>query len=348
MTNSPAGNSILAYDRSPSGFLTFTGSFATGGLGVSGLTGTNQGGVVLSQDGAWLVVVDAGSNQISVFRVPDGPSTKLRLTDTVNSGGIYPVSVTISSQYDGPFGQFGGNIVYVLNAGAATTPANIAGFYLSSWGTLSPIPGSVQPLSAPLPGPAEISFNPAGTVLAVTEKSTNLIDTYTVDFRGVASGPTITPSVGFTPFGFAFDNRGDLIVSDAMSNALSSYSVSYSGSVTAIAPSPVSNGNQAAPCWVVVTADGRLAFSANAHIGTISSYSISRSGSLTLLQSTAAPAPIGIPDLDMALSGNSNFLYVYDAGTSTIQAFAVHSDGTLTSIQTVSGIPSGADGLAAN
>jgi len=346
MSNSPAGNSILAYNRSPDGFLTFEGSFATGGLGASGLTGTNQGGVTLSQDGAWLFAVDAGSNQLSVFNVIDGPSTSLVLTDVVSSGGVYPISVTTSSQ---GFGNGFGTkpFVYVLDAGSASVAANIAGLYLNNRGTLSPIPGSIQPLSG-ITQPAQISFNPEGTVLAVTEKSTNSIDTYTVDHFGVASGPTITPSIGGTPFGFAFDNQGQLIVSDASSDALSSYSVSNSGSVTAIAPSPVSNGGQAAPCWVVVTADGRLAFSANAHVGTISSYSISYSGSLTLLQSTAAPTAIGIPDLDMALSGNSNFLYVYDAGTNTIQAFAVHSDGTLTSIQTVSGIPAGADGLAAN
>jgi len=338
LSNSTTGNSVLAYNRSPDGLLSFAGAYPTGGIGASGLTGTNQGGVVLSQDGKWLLAVNAGSNSLSVFRASQHPSTSLALTDAVSSDGTYPVSVTI-------FSEWFGSVVYVLNAGTSAIAANIAGFYLNSRGVLTPVPGSSQPLSG-ITSPAEISFNPTGTVLTVTEKSTNLIDTYTVNYHGVASGPIFTPSVGGTPFGFAFDNRGQLIVSDASTNELSSYTVSSSGSVTSIAPSPVSNGGQAAPCWVVVTANGELAFSANAHIGTISSYYVSPGGSLTLLQSTAAT--VGIPDLDMALSGNSHFLYAYDAGTLTIQAFLVHPDGTLSGIQTVSGIPAGADGLAAN
>jgi 6-phosphogluconolactonase (cycloisomerase 2 family) len=51
---------------------------------------------------------------------------------------------------------------------------------------------------------------------------------------------------------------------------------------------------------------------------------------------------------DMALSMNSKFLYVFDSGAHEIQGFRVQSDGELIFLQTVSGIPAGADGLAAN
>jgi 6-phosphogluconolactonase len=332
MTNSPSGNSILAYDRSASGALSFAGSFSTGSLGASGLTGSNQGGLVLSQDGSWLFAVNAGSNDISVFQVSQSPSTGLTLTDKVSSDGVSPISATI-------FGSW----VYVLNAGTTTVAGNIAGFSLSGSGTLAPISGSVQPLSG-ITAPAQISFNPSGSVLIVTEKSTNLIDSYTLSSNGAASGPTTTPSNGGTPFGFAFDNKGNLIVSDASSGALSSYTVSDSGSVTTVSGT-VTDG-QLAPCWVVVTGNGKLAFTTNAHSNTISSYSIDHKGTLSVLQSIAASTDK--TDTDMALSGNSHFLYVYDAGAHEIQGFAVHSDGTLTWIQTVSGIPAGADGLAAN
>jgi 6-phosphogluconolactonase len=332
MTNSPSGNSVLAFDRGAGGALSLVGSFATGGLGLGGLTGSNQGGLTLSQDGSWLFVVNAGSNDISVFAVSHSPSTSLTLTDRVSSDGVSPNSVTAF-----------GNLVYVLNAGTSTAGGNIAGFTLGSSGTLTPISGSVQPLSG-ITAPAQISFNPAGNVLIVTEKSTNLIDSYTVDSSGVATGPVTTSSNGNTPFGFAFDNKGHLIVSDAASGALSSYSVSSTGSVSVISGTVPDGG--LAPCWVVVTADGKLAFTTNAHGNTISSYAISPNGSLTLLQGTATSTDK--TDIDMALSQNSRFLYVYDAGANEIQAFSVHSDGTLSWIQTVSGIPAGGDGLAAN
>ena len=58
----------------------------------------------------WLLVVNAGSDELSLFAVqPDG----LRLVDRAGSGGSKPTSVAVS-----------GELVYVLNNG---TPS-IAGF----------------------------------------------------------------------------------------------------------------------------------------------------------------------------------------------------------------------------
>ncbi len=62
----------------------------------------------------------------------------------------------------------------------------------------------------------------------MTEKATNLIDTYSVARNGVASAPTVNASVGETPFGFAFSRDGHLIVSEAFGGlpdigAVSSY-----------------------------------------------------------------------------------------------------------------------------
>jgi DNA-binding beta-propeller fold protein YncE len=129
MTNDPSGNQVVVYNRAADGSLTWSANFATNGLGANGLTGSNQGGLVLSSDGRWLFVVNPGSNDVSVFRVsPNG----LTLTDKQSSGGVMPVSVTIFE-----------NWVYVLDVGTSTTAGNIAGFYLNDAGQLSPITGSV-------------------------------------------------------------------------------------------------------------------------------------------------------------------------------------------------------------
>src|SRR5262245_59321990 len=130
MSNSTAGNSVLAFNRSADGSLTYSTSYSTGGLGTGGGLG-NQGAIQLDEAGKTLVVVDAGSNEISSFRV-DGDGS-LALADKVASGGSMPISVTIS-----------GHLVYVLNAGGA---GNISGFTLSSQGDLAPIAGSTRPLS---------------------------------------------------------------------------------------------------------------------------------------------------------------------------------------------------------
>ena len=333
MSNSPTGNQVIVYTRSADGSLTWSGNFATNGLGVSGLTGTNQGGLVLSTDSRWLLVANAGSNDVSVFRaIHNG----LSLVDKEASGGVMPVSVTIH-----------GNLVYVLNAGSSETAGNIAGFLLSD-GMLSAIQGSDRPLSGAATV-AQVSFNPTGTALAVTEKSTSLIDIYTVNSNGVATGPITNPSSGSTPFGFAFDNKGTLIVSEAAggpsgTSAVSSYTISPTGQLTTITGSVPDS--QLAACWIAVTGNGRFTYTANAHSGTISSYAISPTGSLTLLQEVAANTGAG--DLDMSFTANSHFLYVFVHGSNSIQGYKVNADGTLELVTTVNGIPATADGLAAN
>jgi 6-phosphogluconolactonase len=328
MTNDPSGNQVVVYDRAADGSLTWITNVATGGLGATGLSGSNQGGLVLSSDNRWIFVVNAGSNDISVLLVN---SEGVQLTDRVASGGIMPVSVTVHDK-----------IVYVLNAGNSETPGNIAGFSLND-GKLSPITGSIRPLSGPATV-AEISFNPEGTLLAVTEKSTNLIDIYTVNDQGVAAGPTTNPSSGATPFGFVFDSKGELLVSEAPGSAASSYSVSSTGVLTTISGS-VANG-QAAACWLIATGNSRYAYTANARNHTISSYTIGKDGTLTLLQPVAADT--GATDLDLAVSSNNHFLYVFVHGSNTIEGFSISQNGSLQLVTTITGVSTTADGLAAN
>ena len=334
MTNDSSGNSVLVYSRSAGGILTWAGTFATNGLGGAGLTGSNQGGLVLSTDAKFLLLVNAGSNDISAFRVNHGG---LSFTDKAGSGGTFPISVTIHD-----------DVVYVLNAGGKDAAGNIAGFDLNDDGQLSPILGSIQPLSGNT-APAQISFNPTGSVLVVTEKSTSLIDTYTVDSDGVATGPTTHPSNGATPFGFDFDKKGQLIVSEAHggpsgTSAVSSYTLSNTGDLSTLSGSiPTTQG---AACWLVVTGNSRYAYTANTPSGTISSYAIASDGEITLLQPVAANTGAG--NLDLALTSNSGFLSNFINASHTIEGFNVHSDGSLTLVDTVTGVPAGADGLAAN
>jgi 6-phosphogluconolactonase len=256
MTNDSTGNHVVVYDRAADGDLTWVANVATGGLGVTGLTGSNQGGLVLSQDGRWLFVVNAGSNDLSVFLVT---TEGLTLTDRESSGGVMPISVTVFH-----------DLVYVLNQGSSETAGNIAGFDLSDSGHLTPIAESVQPLSGSGVTVAQISFNPTGTALAVTEKSTSLIDIYTIDSQGVASAPVTNTSSGSTPFGFAFDRTGALIISEAAggpagTSAVSSYTINPDGTLTTVSPSVPDTG--LAACWLVVTGNGRFAYTDNAHGG---------------------------------------------------------------------------------
>ncbi len=335
MDNGAAGNSVLVFDRSADGSLTAAGSFATGGLGTGAGLG-NQSGMVLDESGKTLVVVDAGSNEVSSFRVNGDGS--LALASTVGSGGTTPISVTTA-----------GKLVYVLNAGGS---GNIVGFTLSPQGELSMIPGSARPLSTGASGPAQIGFDHMGSLLVVSEKATSSLSTYTVDHAGLATGPVVTPSSGATPFGFAFTRHGTLVVSEAGggpagTSAVSSYAAAGNGAWSAISPSVPDH--QMAACWIVITNSGRFAYTTNAASGTISGFGVHQGG-LTLLDASGVTGNVGggTSPIDMTMSRDSRFLYALASGTHAISAFAVGADGSLSSLSGgASGLPASANGLAA-
>ena len=331
LTNAPTGNEVVVWNRAGDGSLTPAGSYATGGLG-SGAGLGSQGAIILSADNRWLFAVNAGSNEVSSFQVDDHD---LKLISRVASGGTLPTSLAV---YD--------DLLYVLNAGDS---GNITGFVISSRGQLGQLADSTRSLSGPASAPGQVSFSPNGALLVVTEKGANLIDTYVVGDDGRATGPASHPSSGATPFGFAFSKRGDLVVSEANGvpggSAASSYDLSDDGNLELVSGSVATN--QGAACWVVITKNGRYAYTANAASGSISGFRLGHDGSLRLLNADGRTGVTGDNPSDMALSKNSQFLYARIGRTGSIGAFAVQADGSLKLIAGASGLPANSAGLAA-
>jgi len=333
MTNANGANEVIVYRRALDGSLTYDSNVATGGDGTGDGLG-NQEGVVLSDDGRWLLVVNAGSDDVSVFAVEPGG---LRLTDVASSGGDRPVSIAIH-----------GDLVYVLNAGS---PNSIAGLRLANDGSLTPIAGATRPLSAASTGPAQIGFTPDGDVLVVTEKATNMITTYVVNGAGIASAPQSYAAAGQTPFGYAFNQRGDLIVSEAFGGAadastVSSYRVFPDGSVQVVSAAVPTT--ETAACWIAISQNGRYAYSTNGGSGSISGLRIGQDGSLELLDAdgvTGSTGPGSTP-LDAAFSTGGRYLYVLAFGNQEVGAFSIGADGSLSALPGISGLPATANGMA--
>jgi 6-phosphogluconolactonase (cycloisomerase 2 family) len=283
-------------------------------------------------------VVNAGSDEISVFRIHHHG---LVLTDKVPSGGEKPVSIAVHK-----------NLVYVLNAGGSVGGSdNIAGFTMTHSGHLVPLPGSSRPLSTDSTGPAQISFSPDGWTLVVTEKGTNSIDTFVVDYLGYADGPIVHPSEGETPFGFSFGKHHRLFVSEAFggmadAGAASSYRLLPGGGLKVIDPSVPTT--ETATCWLVVSKTGRYAYTTNTGSGTVTGYRIGFFGALHLLDADGVTGVTGAGSapIDMSFSRNGRYLYTLNSGNGTLSAFRVAFDGSLDNFQTVPGIPEGANGLA--
>ena len=330
LDNSAGGNHVLAYARSVNGQLTAKGSFATGGTGTGSGLGS-QGAVILDNSNQYLFAVNAGSNDISSFRVTNEGLTWI---DKIGSGGNTPISLTLND-----------DVLYVLNAGGT---GNIHGFKVND-GHFTSVAGSTQSLSSEAAGPAQIQFNHEGTALVVTEKNTNTIDVYPIN-NGVAGTRASFPSTGVTPFGFAFGNNDEFFVSDAYGgmagqSALTSYSLSNISNLVLLS-GPVAT-TQTSACWVAVTNNGRFAYTANTGSATISGFSISNSGVVTLLNANGVSGNTGTSPADLALSNNSHFLYARNGSGNSISIFEVAASGSLSNIGTITGLPSGSAGLAA-
>ena len=332
LSNSAAGNAVLAFGRSADGSLTPAGSFATAGNGTGAGLGS-QGAVVLSEDGRFLFAVNAASNTITSFAVE---GTSLALVNTVASGGTLPISLT---NHD--------DLVYVLNAGGTE---NITGFSIGATGALTALAGSSRPLSGTGVGPAQVGFDPSGRWLIVTEKNTNRIDVYAVGNNGYASAPVVNPSVGQTPFGFAFNQHGVLIVSEAFggavdASAVSSYTVGSGGTLDVVSASVPTT--ETAACWVAVTNNGKFAYAANTGSASVTGFEV-RKATLSILDPDGKTGATGTTPIDAAVSHNGQFLYTLTAGSHAISAFSVsQNDGSLSNVGGAAGLPVSTVGLAA-
>ena len=332
-TNNATQNEVIVFSRAEDGALAPVGRYSTGGRGTGVPHLASAGSVVLGDDGRWLLVVNAGSDELSLFAVqPDG----LQLADRVRSGGSRPTSVAVS-----------GALVYVLNNG---TP-NISGFNLTD-GKLTALADSTRPLSSADADPAQISFTPGGGTLIATERGTNTISSYVIDQHGCAQGPTTIRSSGQTPYGFGVTKDGSLIVSEAFGGAMgaaaaSSYAVSGAGELTMMSGSVGDTRSEV--CWVALTNDDRFAYVTNFGDGTVSCYEIAADGRLELHDPVAGSTGRGEKGLrDVAISGDGRYLYAIDPDAQKLFGWAVGQDGHLTPAGQFGGVPGTVAGLAAS
>jgi 6-phosphogluconolactonase len=339
MTNAADRNEVISFRRAADGSLQEGRRFATGGRGSGGNNDPleSQGSLTLSQDHTLLFAVNAGSGDISVFRVH---GSDLSLADKELSGGSEPNAVAQQ-----------GHLVYVLNAGGSS---NVVGFRVNEEGRLSQIPHSLSFLSTNTSGAASLAFSPNGQFLVVTERETNNIDVFSVQSNGTLSPIVINPSAGPGAFSVAFAPNGAALVVETgptggqNASAISSYAIASNGTLSAISTSVPTLG--AATCWNAVTPNGEWVYTSNAGSSTISGFTIGSNGALTALPGTVVGTnPTGATNLDITISADGKFLYSLDAKVGTISIFGIQSDGTLSNLGTVGGLPQdvGFNGIAA-
>ena len=322
-TNDPTHNRVLAYARRSDGTLVAAGSYATGGTGGKADGAVvdpiaSQGSVAYDEATHELVVTNAGSNSVSVFRV-DGAGLELR--QVLPSGGAFPVSATIH-----------GGLVYVLNAGRRRLGHGLPRGIRWTARDRDDQPRSRQHQPAVLHRrPGQVGFTPDGRELLVTTKSHGTVVGFPVRFDGRLGAPVANPATGAVPFAFSFDAFGRLVVVEAGTNSVSTHIVRSNGSLTTLA-GPVTDGQQAA-CWITVA--GRYAYVANAGSSTISTFRLGFDGSATLLPGVT---PTSGGSVDLVASPDGRFVYSENGAAGTIDEFRTGPNGSLTPIGQVTGL----------
>ncbi len=343
-TNNADGNAIVMYGRDSDGALHKAGFFPTGGRGQGGLNDPleSQYSVVLTDDHRFLLVVNAGTGDISVFRVkPAG----LELVSLTPSAGGNPISLAVH-----------GDLVYVLNAGSTV---HTAGFRLEASGRLRPIPNSQKTLSDLDVGPSTAVFSPDGSKLVISERDNKTVDVFSVDPDGSLSHPVFNAVHGVWPFGMGFTPAGQLLVTFANAPELtnsytSSFTVNPDNTLTTITDQATADGGRA--CWIAT--NGQYAWVSNTTTSTIGYYGLREDGALTPMGIAATvpaanqiifpPIPTTSFPIDLALTPDGKYLYDSFSVNGELISFRVNSNGSLTQLGSVypEAPQTGANGIA--
>jgi len=330
-TDAAGPNDVLTFVRGLDGTLTAAGTHATNGTGSGGMLGAATDPLAMSPDGRSLYVLNRGSDDISVFAIRP---TGLELQQVLPSGGAAPISITV-----------GARLVYVLHTGRSGAPGSVVAFRRTPGGRLAPIAGGAAVLPAGIGGPTQVRFAPSGRTAVITDRPSNQILTYPVEADGTPGVPVLHPSAGVTPFGFDFDRRDRLFVSDANAPAGpvpdgSSVSAYRLAGTRLSVLDPAVPTTETAACWVRIL--GPFLYATNTASNTISGFEIQPDGTLALLDADGVTATTGGNPRDMAIT----LRYLYAQTDGSLDAYRIHADGSLTPIGSTS-VPATARGVVA-
>jgi 6-phosphogluconolactonase len=376
-SNNYSGNEILTFPRYADGSLgPVEQGVPTGGLGSGpGLVLPDdplgaQSSLIVDQENQLLFVVNAGSNDVSVFSIH---GNALTFVDRRSSDGAYPVSVALFE-----------HTLYVLNAAGNS----VAGFRVDNRGHLAhlqtcalpSLPSGADPIlpgmqtSSPQPvivqTAGQVGFSRDGTKLLVVSKEGPLLQDgfpfsstlgpgriHVYDVGGAqhtllnCGSPTTTilstngSGNGKMPFAVAWTAQGQLLLTEVFGattsfggSAVSSFALRGDDTLAPISTS-IPNG-QTAACWIVRTGTNVYVANNVANFfnppNVISRYVVNSKGQLAPNPALAASlGTLETSPTDVAVTANGQFIYQLATGSAQVWPFRVGSKGALTGLTPV-------------
>ncbi|WP_284617207.1 lactonase family protein [Aquabacterium humicola] len=330
-------NAIVQFNRGADGRLTRAASVPTGGTGTNGIringsSGPNtlgsQFSVVAVASERLLIAANGGDNSLSVFSLDTatGRPTLLRNTRTA---GLRPNSLAVN-----------GPVVYSSFLGGTL---QLGAYRMAADGSLAQIGlynvAQMSGLNPAQVAPTQILLSPDRRFLMVSPgTASNAVLSFPINADGTLGNPVANTTDLTTPFAGQFvrtTGGSTVYLSTGISGvSLTAYDLSSTGRLSQ--RSQAAATGVGAPCWLVVTPDGRYAYVGNGS-GSISSYAIGADGTLTLLRAIAAEEPsvlMGVNSVagDSWVSGDGRYLYSTYLGADKVVTYAIAADGSLSKI----------------
>ncbi|CAH6420341.1 Hypothetical protein HVR_LOCUS1168 [uncultured virus] len=350
INNNPDGNSLIIRKILNNGNSEFSSSIQTGGKG-STLTNSDP---LFSQNsvtryGDYLFAVNAGSNNISMFKINPNDPVNVSFITVAPTVGEYPVSIAANSQYVG-----------VLNGG---TNSGI-NFYTWNSSGITPLNGwnrSVDlnpPQGTPPNGPAntvsDIIFSPDNRSVIVSYKGHNQsnpggILIYPIQNSSLAANPVKSvPQGSALSFGMTPVGNSALLVADA-SRGFSVFSYNSSTGETNAATTPLfeippSQGR--AICWSTFSRQTGNYYLVGAGSASIVEVNVNADEPFniksTIVKSYELPAS-GLTDANVLTISGQDYLYVNatDVGpnNTSVIVMKLNGPGQASIVQTDTSIP---------
>ncbi len=326
-TNDSIQNEIVGYRRNSNGKLDSLFTLSTFGKGINGPL-RSQNSMLWTKEGKFLLVCNAGSNDVSVFKI-DGEN--VTFLNKYSSGGQTPVSIT---QYK--------DFIYVLNSGHHGI---LSGFKITQDGTLNPIPGINIEVDTMVSGPAQASFTCDGSGIIITCRSSNKIIGFQMSKDGIPVGKTSISSNTEVPYGFDLDEDGKIFVTEAKQSGISVYQWKNGKELEKLFD--LSKDLHTAACWIKLTKDRKYAFVADADPKNIAGFQIAKTGQCTLIKSDGKSSSTENTPTELTIV-DDQFLYVSSIRNSAIEVYQIDGSGNLIKIQKLDGKGSYSWGIVGN
>ncbi len=310
-------------------------------ISLCGLLACSSNTSFVATNGTGVVYIAAqGDNTLTAYTATLANGS-LAILGTAQSTGASPFAIAISPLL---------NAVFVDNIGSQT----ISTYTLNSDTSLTAVASTAKTGTMPM----GMAIDPFGKFLFLANQGSSTISVFSISSTSlteVADSPFTTIPAGTTvptgPTSVAVSASGNfLYVSNTFTNTVSAYSISGTGSLTALGNSPYAVG--LSPSGLAIPPNGSSLFVANTGSNTISAFNICdkivtscadvNHPDGTLKAVAGSPFSDGVGPVAIAIDPAFDFLYVLDRTSNQISSFSYGTgSGVLTPLSVTPTVSTG-------